>query len=324
MKHRISLREFTWQATSGMCGLMGGRLPGARIAGSVDDDQQAKRLLELGLNGLARAHSMNYFNDGHRGAALIAAHLMCDENHLAVAARDRITVLFERNWAQSKLCAAFPEEEAKPELVKNIGNALLEAHGSLREVGHNAIFAMHAIRGFRLMPHLATSQRIEGVCRLIRAIKPWRDDVQIDESIDLPPFRDSAAASLFVLREASAAVDSWTGRGQGFTGHLLTFGQALIELAEMGEVEVADSCREAFRRYVTITRKGPQPDDKVYAEHKPTPLRPNSVEYWKQRGETQVGIGHVFKYPYSYYNLLRRVNDETLKQEFDEKAWRVF
>lgn len=267
---------------------------------------------------------MSYFADGHRGAALIAAHLMCEENQLPEVAKARIEQLLDLNWAKTPLCASFPDEDAEPSQVTKIGAALMEAHGSLREVGHNAIFAMHAVRGFRLMPELATTQRIDGVCKLIRAIKPWRDDVPIDEAVNPPPFKDTAAASAFVLREASAAIDKWNGRGQGFTGHMLTFGQALVELAEMGDTDWAESCRQAFCKYVTITRNGPQPGDKVYAEHKPSKLRPNSAEYWRERGDKQVDIGHAFKYPYSYYALLRRVNDDVLKQELDEKAWRVF
>lgn len=324
MNTLIHRREFAIQASSGFFGLMAGSLLGADKIDTPERNPAAKRLVVLGLNALARAHTMSYFADGHRGAALVAAHLMCEENHLPEAARARIEQLFDLNWAKTPLCATFPDADADPSQVKKIGEALMEAHGSLREVGHNAIFAMHAVRGFRLMPELATPQRIDGVCKLIRAIKPWHDDVQPAEDVKPPPFKDAAAASAFVLREASAAIDKWTGRGQGFSGHMLTFGQALIELAEMGDADWAESCREAFRKYVTITRKGPSPDDKVYAEHKPSKLRPNSAEYWKQRGDKQVDIGHAFKYPYSYYDLLRRVNDDAIKQELDTKAWRGF
>lgn len=324
MKTSLNRRQFAWQASSGLCGLMAGSLLGADKTGTPERDPAAKRLIVLGLNGLARAHTMNYFTDGHRAAALVAAHLMCEENHLPEAAHARIEQMFDLNWAKTPLCAAFPQEDADPSQVKKIGEALMEARGSLREVGHNAIFAMHAIRGFRLMPELATPRRIDGVCKLIRAIKPWRDDVPINEAVNPPPFKDTAAAATFVLREASTAIDQWNAHGQGFSGHMLTFGQALVELAEMGDNDWAESCREAFRKYVTITRNGPGPDDAPRPAHKRSPLRPNSTEYWQKRGDKQVDIGHAFKYPYSYYALLRRVNDDALKQELDEKAWRVF
>lgn len=317
--HPMDRRQFALQAATGLCGLMAGPLRAAS-----ESPPSSRRLVELGLNALARAHTLNYFADGHRGAAFISAHLMVEENQLPDEARQRIEQLFDLNWSKTPLCADFPAEEADPGQVRKIGDALMEARGSLREVGHNAIFAMHAVRGFRLMPELATPRRIDGVCKLIRAIKPWRDEVKVSGEVEQPPFSDVPAAAAFVLREASRAIDRWQGHGQGFSGHMLTFGQALIEFAEMGDLEWAESCREAFRKYVTITRQGPGAEDKVYAEHPRTGLRPNSAEYWKRRGDKQVGIGHAFKYPYSYYDLLRHVRDEVLRRELDEKAWRVF
>lgn len=315
MNPSLNRRTFLKQSTAGM---VGGSLLGA------ESEPPSKRLVELGLNGLARAHSLSYFADGHRAASLISAHFMAEENQLSQEARVRIEQLFDLNWARRPLCAAFPEEDADPTRIKEIGEALMEARGSLREVGHNAIFAMHAIRGFRLMPELATPQRIDGVCKLIRAIKPWRDDTRAADDVNPPAFTDLASASAFILREAGNAMDRWKGYGQGFTGHMLTFGQALVELSEMGDAAWAESCREAFCKYVTITRNGPGPEDKPRPEHKPSRLRPNSTEYWQQRGDKQVDIGHAFKYPYSYYNLMRRVKDDALKQELEEKAWRVF
>ncbi len=99
-----------------------------------------------------------------------------------------------------------------------------------------------------------------------------------DPDVDPPPFADAAAASQFILREAIAAIDRFVGFGQGFAGHMLTFGQALVELAAMGDVEWAESCRTAFRKYVTVTRRGPEPDSKRYPDHKPSDLRPTDSE----------------------------------------------
>lgn len=161
------------------------------------------------------------------------------------------------------------------------------------------------------------------MCKLIRAIKPWRD-VEPDPEVKPPPFADGAAASEFILREASATVDRFIGYRQGFSGHMLTFGQALVELASMGDVEWAESCRTAFCKYVTVTRRGPDTDSKRYPDHKPSQLRPNSAEYWNKRGDHAVDIGHVFKYPYSYYDLLRNVDDPALKSDWDAKAYHLF
>jgi hypothetical protein len=327
MNENLNRREFTWLASSGVGALMTGPLSdsmsGAPATGGREHDPAEKRLVMLGLNALARAHERRYFTDGHRGAALISAHLLCDENKLSEPAQSRITQLFDANWAASPLCKPFPENEPDLGQLRKIGEALAAGHKQLREVGHNAIFAMLAIKGFRMLPAAATPERIEGVCQLIRAIQPWRD-VDPDPEIDPPAFTDGAAASRFVLQEASAAVDRFKGFGQGFAGHMLTFGQALVELAAMGDVEWAESCRQAFCKYVTVTRIGPKPGDRKIADHRRSALRPNSAEYWQKRGEKSLGIGHVFKYPYSYYDLLRRANDPALKREWEAKAFQLF
>lgn len=322
MSSIFSRREFSWLASSGICGLGTGAYAAGPDEGREYDPGE-KRLVLLGLNALARAHEMNYFSDGHRGASLIAAHLLIEEESLPDAARVRIERLFDANWANKPLCQPFPESEPVPEDVQKIGVALAEGGEHLLQVGHNAIFAMLAIKAFRILPSAATPERIEGVCQMIRSFTPWRDE-DPDPEIDPPKFTDEAAASRFVLEEASAAVDRFSGFGQGFAGHMLTFGQGLVELASMGDVEWAESCRTAFRKYVTVTRRGPQSDDRRIKDHAPSPLRPNTSAYWENRGENTLGIGHVFKYPYSYYDLLRRANDADLANEWDEKAYQLF
>ena len=320
MDNAVNRRAFTVASTS----FVGGMLLG-RPAAAVEQQHRLNELnlVRLGVNALARAPQMSYFADGHRGAALISAHMMCANNQFEDAAVSRISELFHLNWASSRLCQPFPEGDPVSDAAQRVGLALADGKGILREVGHDAIFAMHAIKAFRMLPETATAERVDGVCNLIRAIKPWRD-VEPDEDIQPPEFSDEVAASRFVLKEASDAIDRFVGFGQGFAGHMLTFGQSLVELAAMGDVEWAESCRTAFRKYVTVTRKGPQDGDRRIKDHQFSKLRPDDVEYWQKRGNKTLGLGHVFKYPYAYFDLLARANDPELHQEFDSKAWQLF
>ena len=320
MASHISRREFTLGSSAFVAGLLLGDSVEVRAENQSIADKQ---LVRLGVNALARSPERDYFADGHRGAALISAHLMCVGNQLDDAAAGRIVELFNLNWAKSKLCAPFPEGDLVPDAAEQVGKALAEGGGVLRQVGHDAIFAMHAIKAFRIMPEMATRERVDGVCRLIRSFTPWRDD-KPDDDVQPPPFDDQAAASRYILKEASDSIDRFVGFGQGFAGHMLTFGQALVELAAMGDIEWAESCRMAFRKYVTVTRKGPQPGDRKIKDHAFSNLRPDEAEYWRKRGEKTLGIGHVFKYPYAYYDLLARAKDPELAKEFDAKAWHVF
>ncbi|KAA5539436.1 hypothetical protein FYK55_24180 [Roseiconus nitratireducens] len=320
MKRSLDRRRFALQSSA----LLGaGSWLAARSSWAEEHDIANKRLVLLGLNALARAADMNYFADGHRGAAMVSAHLLCVDNQLEDAAAARIVELFDLNWASTKLCQTFPEADPDPDAIDKIGAALMDGGQVLREVGHNAIFAMLAIKGFRILPEAATPERVQGICRLIGSFKPWRD-VDPASDVDPPPFTDAEAASRYILNEASDAIDRFVGFGQGFAGHMLTFGQSLVEMAAMGDVEWAEGCRTAFRKYVTVTRQGPSPDDRKIADHRPSPLRPVDADYWKRRGDHALGIGHVFKYPYGYYDLMRRANDPSLAEQLDAKAYHVF
>jgi hypothetical protein len=325
MQHQFHLhrRDFVKQTSLGStCWLASSTFVSEVALGQVPEGTD-NRLVLLGLNALARAPERNYFADGHRGAGLVSAHLLCVDNNLDALARTRIVQLLDLNWASSELCKPFPDADANPMHISQIGEALMDGGKVLREVGHNAIFAMLAIKAFRLLPSAATPQRIDGVCRLIRAIKPWRD-IEPDADVDPPPFTEAAAASKFILREAIAAVDRFVGFGQGFTGHMLTFGHALVELAAMGDVELAEGCRTAFRKYVTIVRRGPDSDAKRIPDHSPSNLKPRDAKYWQSRGDHAVDIGHVFKYPYSFYELLRSANDPELSEAWEAKAFHLF
>ncbi|TWT60508.1 hypothetical protein [Rubinisphaera italica] len=324
MSSSFDRRSFAKRASAAMLGgMMGGRLFDLPSLLADETDKPDKHLVLLGLNALARCHEMNYFVDGHRGASMISAHLLCEDNHLDAGCTSRISELFDLNWAKSKLCQPFPEADPDPKAIEKIGTALAEGGTVLRQVGHNVIFAMLAIKGFRMLPEAATPERVDGVCALIRSFTPWHD-IDPDPSVDPPLFTDEAASARFILNEASESIDRFVGYGQGFAGHMLTFGQALVELAAMGDVEWAESCRVAFRKYVTVTRLGPDADSRLIPDHKPSKLRPSESEYWERRGDKSVGIGHVFKYPYGYYDLVRRADDPELAARLDAKAYHLF
>jgi hypothetical protein len=323
MNKDLDRRDFAKRTAAAVGGLLTGALCGGGRSAGQDRDMSDNRLILLGLNALARAHELDYFADGHRGAATVAARLLCVDNDLDQQATARITELVDLNWASTPLCKPFPDAAPEPAGIEKIGVALAERGEVLLQVGHNAIFAMLAIKAFRMMPSAATPQRIDGVCALIRSFTPWHD-LEPDADVDPPPFADTAAASRFILREASATIDRFVGFGQGFSGHMLTFGQALVELAAMGDVRWAESCRTAFRKYVTVTRRGPEPDSKRYPDHQPSDLRPTDAAYWQKRGNNTLGIGHVFKYPYSYYDLLRRGGDPELERALNAKAYHLF
>jgi hypothetical protein len=151
MNNNLNRRDFAKRTSAGVCGLLTGTLLGGGLEAGQDQDTPSKRLVLLGLNALARAHELDYFADGHRGASLVAAHLLCVENKLDERTTSRIVELFDLNWASSGLCKPFPDTESAPAQIDKIGVALAEGGEVLRQVGHNAIFAM-AIKAFACCP----------------------------------------------------------------------------------------------------------------------------------------------------------------------------
>ena len=202
MNNPIDRREFTRQTSAVAGGLLSSTFLGGVHLLADDQSKQDTRLVLLGLNALARAHELSYFADGHRGAAFVAAHLLIAGNEMNDRARSRIVELFDLNWAKKPLCKPFPVEKPDPKGIARIGEALAERGETLLQVGHNAIFAMLAIKGFRMLPEAATPQRIDGVCALIRKFTPWRD-VMPDKDIDPPP-----PQSLSCAKRAMPLIDS--------------------------------------------------------------------------------------------------------------------
>ena len=279
--------------------------------------------LVRGLDALSRAHATNYFGDGHKGASIVSSVFLCRENEVEAGVPAVIAEMLDVHWARSELCAPFPAEAPDPSLVQRVLTTLRGNTGVLRLVGHNVIFASQALKAFRHLPHAVTPSRVDGVCKLIDAFKE-STDVDVAGAGDVPDFREPSAAADLVLDEARRTMQGFVGRGQGWSGHMFTYGQAMIDLCELGYDQVVADGVHAFRQYVARARMGPLDTDKQYQEHERTGLHPLELAYWQRRKNGSVGIGHCFKYPYGFYGLFSRATDDEVKQRCLEEAFRVF
>lgn len=126
MNRKPDRREFA----VGSAAIMAGSMLTYPNAVAADEKRLAdKRLVTLGINALARSHRMNYFGDGHRGAAMISAHMMCVDNKFDDPTASRIVDLFDKSWANTKLCEPFPEGDPVEKATEKIGKALAEGGG---------------------------------------------------------------------------------------------------------------------------------------------------------------------------------------------------
>jgi len=282
-----------------------------------------ERHLVLGLNALSRAHETNYFADGHRGAAIISALHFCRENDVEPGVSETLSGMIEGSWATTSLCSPFPEEPADAGLLTQIADELAAGAEDLRQAGHNVIFGSLALRAFAGAPTCITPSRVEGICKVIRSFDE-ADDIRLEDADAFPAFDTHQSMAEFALTELLRTMEGFDGRGQGWSGHMMTFGRAVIDLSELGWHDVAQRTHTGFLKYVKRTRMGPLETDIPRAEHPRSGSLPSHVGYWQARRNQDPGLGHRFKYPYGFYGLLELAQDAGLKARCLDECYRIF
>ena len=191
--------------------------------------------LRLGLDALSRAHSLDYFSDGHRGAAIVAAYFMCREEPVEEAASECIASIIDEHWAATELCAPLPGAAPDPSLLTRFTDAVAANIGEMRMVGHNVIFPSLALKALREMPEAVTPPRVEGLCRLIEA---FDTPMEIGRGGDecFPDLDTTPALAESILAEFARSAEAFVGRGQGWTGHMLTVGRAVVDLQALADI----------------------------------------------------------------------------------------
>ncbi len=276
----------------------------------------------MGLDALARAHAMDYFADGHRGAAMVSAYFMCAEESVEEGVSETIGAIVDRYWAPTDLCAPLPDEVPDDSLLAGLIDAVAANVGDLRMVGHNVIFPSLALKALREMPEAITPSRVAGIVKLVEAFDTPMD-ISIDDDDAFPDLGSTESLAESVLREYVRSAEAFIGRGQGWTGHMLTVGRAVIDLREAGHEDLARTATGALKQYVKRARMGPLDTDKQYTEHGPMPQGPLTRAYWDKRRGHDPTLGHCIKYPYGFLGLMARAGDEALEQRCLDVAFRV-
>jgi len=276
-----------------------------------------------GLNALSRAHERDFFRDGHWGAAVIAAFYLCREQNLKSATQAVIEDCLRQDLESNDLFAPLPEYSSDPGLVTDILDTLAMGIGIFKMAGHNVIFASAALKAFQLVPNAITPLRVQGLCRLIECFDSAKPEIS-SELEDVPSFENPSVMVEFIFREYLDSLARFKGYGQGWAGHLLTFSHALIELHDMGYTDLAIAGHPALAALVGIVRRGPSKEDRRIRDHSPTCWTPLDLEYWKEKRPGLGGLGHAFKYPYSYYNLLNRLKNTRLREKCESESYQIF
>jgi len=281
------------------------------------------RYLILGLDGLSRAHGDDYFRNGHLAASVIAAYYLCRENDLDEHTHDVIKSIIDRELREDAIFIPAPDEAPDAALTEQLLVTLSSGVDQLREVGHNIIFGALALKAFRECPDAITPFRVDGITRLITDFTAT-ENAGLEDDDGVPGIGDINAMIEFIFTEFLDSVSRYTGFGQGWTGHLLTIGQAVIDLSRLGHPDLAARARIAYRMYIKKIRKGPAATDRRFPDHPASALTPLDSEYWEQRKPVAPGLGHAFKYAYSFYNLLAGLNDPLLKERCLAESHKIF
>ena len=277
------------------------------------------REIVKGLDGMSRvAEKGSVFGLGHNAAAVISSAFFCREQKLDADTQKEILAYLDAGLLKSPIYETpRPKEFADPKLVEGLLEDLDAGIAKLRGKGHNIIFAVASLKALRAVPEAATRERIGGLRKMVTSFGKTdggraTEDEKSDGFVDLA---DEGKFIHFIFEEFLRA------KGDGFDGHVMTIGHALVELHRMGHKDLAKKGVPAYWQWVRASRA-----DKVTAANPREGPPPLTRDYWTAQAKHRLGeivSSHMVKYPYSFYALAKDVKDEDLKKRILAKVSRL-
>jgi hypothetical protein len=293
---------------------------------AADDEKPAEdtpigpREIVKGLDGMSRvAETGNTFGLGHNAAAVISSAFFCREQKLDADTQKEILAYLDARLLKNPIyAAARPKQAADPKLTEGLLEDLDAGIATLRGKGHNIIFAVTCLKALRAVPEAVTRERIDGLRKMVRSFGKTRGGAEEDPEPPLVGLDDEHKFIHFIFEEFLKAA------GDGFDGHVVTIGHALVELYRMGHKELARKGVPAYWDWVRGSRA--DPGEREVAPSPPQSPSPLTREYWATQAKRRVGeivSSHTIKYPYSFYALAKDVTDEDLKERILAKVYRL-
>ena len=230
---------------------------------AADDEKLAEvtpigpREIVKGLDGMSRvAETGNTFGLGHNAAAVISSAFFCREQKLDADTQKEILAFLDARLLKNPIYAAGrPKEAADPKLTEGLLEDLDAGIATLRGKGHNIIFAVTSLKALRAVPEAVTPERVDGLRKMVRSFGKTRGGAQEDPEPPLVGLDDEQKFVHFIFEEFLKAA------GDGFDGHVLTIGHALLELHRMGHKELARKGVPAYWEWcrgLARSRRGPR------------------------------------------------------------------
>ena len=302
--------------------------------------------LQKGVWGLANAHKAGTMA-GHLGAAVVAGYFFGEDQggldqrvfRGVEGELDRVMDGEEAIWFNARKAGVTPQqlfnpvgtEEKKPSSIQPIAKAMEQIAGSLRQSGHDIIFASIALRALHDHPEYATGPVVEGIRKLIAAFQNqsegrgyygqktgWLSGEQVTLEADTQ-FPDYRNTSEMVEVTIDQLIQTATIRKQGFGGlhHLINHAAAVTEMEWFGFSTIARKALPAHHRHVRLWRSLPDVGQELGPVTK-SELDPRNPDYWDgMLNRDSALLTHRIKTLYGYYTIRRFLEGEARLKQAD-------
>lgn len=280
----------------------------------------------LGLAAMADVHKRGWVA-GHFGASVLAAHYFCVDNKL-----DERTERAIRGHVDSFVAGnrerEFPAPRPGPgaadpaRIVEKLDGQISD----LRSGGHNAIYVSLILRALRDRPEFATPSIVDGICRLLdvfgaRSRLIGESEYNIEHP--LPAYGGARDLAEATFRAILRPWDHVRAIGASGVIHWVTHAEALVTLEDLGYADTARRGYAAHRLHIN----GREVEDGGCEPQRDLPdwLGPG---YWESDAPKKLFggsylAGHAFKLPHSLFRLLRRTDDQMLRNAAMTRAFKL-
>ncbi|MDQ0900856.1 MULTISPECIES: hypothetical protein [unclassified Paenibacillus] len=275
----------------------------------------------------------------HFGAAAISSYFFVRSNNLSQEltrlvisqAEAMVKMIHGTNGVQRR--SGCGEQTA----VNAILEALDKTIDQLHWVGHNVIYSAASLLAIHELKGWGSTEDISGITDLIRAFErtiPGRSWIgfsasevkrmEITDEDGFPAISNPNELSTFVLKQlAEFPVIYRAESHHDLIGHMLTFSHALNILFDLGHISFFERGLPPIMKLIKVLRnsRNVKPGDsiKLVSPVDQLPLQPAKranvlpieIKFWeKDYSENDWDYGHVFKFPHSFYDHLRRMEQK--------------
>lgn len=275
----------------------------------------------------------------HYGAAAIGSYFFVTSNNLSQEltqmvisqAGAMVKNILEANSVQNNY--GCDEQTAVTAILEALDKSIDQLHW----VGHNVIYSAASLLAIHELKGWGSAEDISGITDLIRAFErtiPGRSWIgfsasevkrmEITDEDGFPAISNPNELSTFVLEQLGEFPVIYRAESHhDLIGHMLTFSHALNILYDLGHVSFFERGLPPLMKLIKVLRTShnvkPGISIKLVSPVDQLPLQPAEranvlpieIKFWeKDYRENDWDYGHLFKFPHSFYDHLRRIEQK--------------